>query len=572
MADRLEFALCVVMIAVAWLGIGSERRAWAHDRPAGPAHKTRSAVLARHGMAATSQPLATATAIRILQMGGNAVDAAIAANAVLGVVEPISCGLGGDLFAIVWDAKTQRLYGLNASGRAPAAATIDFFKSKGLGFIPTFGPLSWSVPGCVDGWDQLRKRFGTKPWAELLEPAIAYADAGFPVSEIIAAEWRGAEVHLKAIPTTAACFLPGGHAPKTGSIFRNPGLVRSLKAIAQDGRDAFYRGPIADAIVRYSQSEGGLFSLTDFAEHTSTFVDPVSTNYRGYDIWELPPNGQGIAVLQMLNLLEPFDLKRYGPQSARALHLLIEAKKLAYEDRAKYYADPDFATVPIAALISKPYAEGRRALLKLDRANESPSAGEPIGSDTIYLTVVDRDFNCVSLIQSNFHGFGSHHVPADLGFVIQNRGSLFALDPRHLNRLEPRKRPFHTIIPGFITKDGKSWLCFGLMGGDMQAQGHVQVICNLIDFGMDVQEAGDAPRFRHFGSSEPTGQPAQGGGSVALESGIPPDVRRQLKAKGHRLAAAPGTFGGYQAIRIDLERGVLIGGSDPRKDGAAMGY
>jgi gamma-glutamyltranspeptidase/glutathione hydrolase len=528
--------------------------------------------MARQGMAASSQPLATATAIRILQQGGNAVDAAIAANAVLGVVEPMSCGIGGDLFAIVWDARTKRLYGLNASGRAPLAATIELFKAKGLTSIPAHGPLSWSVPGCVDGWDQLRTRFGTKGWAEILAPAIAYAEIGFPVSEIIAAEWRLAEPDLSAVPTSAACFLPGGHAPESGAVFRNPALVRSLIALTQGGRDAFYRGALAEAIVRYSQSAGGLFAHSDFAQHTSTFVDPVSTNYRGYDVWELPPNGQGIAVLEMLNLLERFDLKKMGARSAQTLHVMIEAKKLAYEDRAKFYADPEFAKVPVAALISKPYAERRRAELSVARANSRPAAGAPEQGDTIYLTVVDRDFNCVSLIQSNFHSFGSFHVPGDLGFVLQNRGCLFALDPTHCNRLEPRKRPFHTIIPGFITKDGRPWLSFGLMGGDMQAQGHAQVICNLIDFGMDVQEAGDAPRFRHFGSSEPTGQRADAGGSVALESEITPEVRRALRAKGHRLVDTPGTFGGYQAIRIDLERGVLVGGSDPRKDGCAIGY
>ncbi len=574
MPPRPAFAWCLVLLVMglAWLGLGEPRRAWAHDRPAGPLHKTRSAVIARQGMAATSQPLATAAALRVLQQGGNAVDAAIAADAVLGVVEPMSCGLGGDLFAIVWDARTKRLTGLNASGRAPAAATIELFRSKGLATIPVHGPMSWSVPGCVDGWDQLRRRFGTKSLAELLAPAIAYAEQGFPVSEIIAAEWHSAETSLREVPSSAACYLPGGHAPERGTVFRNPGLARSLRIIAKEGRDAFYRGPLAEAMVRYSQSVGGLFTHQDFAEHTSTFVEPVSTNYRGYDVWELPPNGQGIAVLQMLNLLEPFDLKAMGAQSAEALHLMIEAKKLAYEDRAKFCADPEFARAPIETLISKPYAGRRRAELKTDRANPHPAPGEPAAAETIYLTVVDRDFNCVSLIQSNFHGFGSYHVPGDLGFALQNRGCLFALDPNHLNRLEPRKRPFHTIIPGFVTKDGQPWLSFGLMGGDMQAQGHVQVLCNLIDFGMDVQEAGDAPRFRHFGSSEPTGQPADGGGSVALESGIPAEVRRRLQAKGHRLVEAPGTFGGYQAIRIDLEHGVLIGGSDPRKDGCAMGY
>ena len=574
MSQRPEvFLFAVITLAsLAWLSLGVGRSARAHDRPSGPLHKSRSAVIARQGMAATSQPLATAAAIRVLQQGGNAIDAAIAANAVLGVVEPMSCGIGGDLFAIVWDAKTKRLTGLNASGRAPGSATIEWFRSKGLTKIPTHGPLSWSVPGCVDGWDHLRRRFGTKGWSELLAPAIEYAELGFPVSEIIAADWHSAEPGLLEVPTSTACFLPGGHAPGVGTVFRNPGLARSLRMIAKDGRDAFYKGDLAEAIVRYSQSTGGLFSHQDFAEHTSTEVAPVSTNYRGYDVWELPPNGQGIAVLQMLNLLEPFDLKSMGPQSAEALHLMIEAKKLAYEDRAKFYADPAFVKAPIATLISKPYADRRRAEIKSNRANTRPIAGEPNQADTIYLTVVDRDFNCVSLIQSNFHGFGSYHVPGHLGFALQNRGCLFALDPNHLNRLEPRKRPFHTIIPGFVTKGGQPWLSFGLMGGDMQAQGHAQVISNMIDFGMDVQQAGDVARFRHSGSSEPTGQPAEGGGSVALESGISAEVRRELCAKGHRLVDAPGGFGGYQAIRIDLEHGVLIGGSDPRKDGCAMGY
>ncbi len=523
-------------------------------------------------MAATSQPLATATAIRVLQQGGNAVDAAIAANAVLGVVEPMSCGIGGDLFAIVWDSKSKKLYGLNASGRSPAAATIELFKSKGYSAIPTHGPLSWSVPGCVDGWDELRKRFGTMAWPELFAPAIDYAENGFPVSEIIAGDWSEAVPSLKKIPSSASCYLPGGTAPTAGTVFRNHDLARSLQIIAGGGRDAFYKGPLTDAIVRYSGSVGGLFALSDFAEHTSTFVEPVSANYRGYDVWELPPNGQGIAALQMLNLLEAYDLKSLGPQSVEALHLMIEAKKLAYEDRAKYYADPAFGPLPVATLISKPYANRRRGEISRERANLHPMPGNPAQADTIYMTVVDGDFNCVSLIQSNFHGFGSHHVPGGLGFVLQNRGCLFALDPGHLNRLEPRKRPFHTIIPAFVTKDGKPWLSFGLMGGDMQAQGHAQVICNMIDFGMDVQEAGDAARFRHFGSSEPTGQPAQAGGSVALESGISAETRRRLEAKGHRLAGSPGSFGGYQAIRIDTERGVLIGGSDPRKDGCAIGY
>jgi gamma-glutamyltranspeptidase/glutathione hydrolase len=523
-------------------------------------------------MAATSQPLATAAAIKMLQDGGNAIDAAIAANAVLGVVEPMSCGLGGDLFAIVWDAKSKKLFGLNASGRAPYSATLELFASKGLKAIPTHGPLSWSVPGCVDGWDELRRKFGTKAWPALLAQATLYADEGFPVSEVIAHDWQSAASELVRIPTSSACFLPGGRAPAVGAIFRNPGLATSLRAIAHDGRDAFYRGPLAQAMVAYSEQAGGLFVRKDFEDHTSTWVEPVSTNYRGYDVWELPPNGQGIATLQMLNLLEHYDLKAMGPQSAESLHLMIEAKKLAYEDRAKYYADPDFSNVPVASLISKEYARVRGKLIDSSHANARPIPGEPGEADTIYLTVVDKDFNAVSLIQSNFAGFGSYHVPGALGFPLQNRGCLFALDPAHANRLAPHKRPFHTIIPGFVTKDGKPWLSFGLMGGDMQAQGHTQVICNMIDFGMDVQEAGDAARFRHMGSSEPTGARAIDGGSVAVESEIGPDVRRALLAKGHRLIDVIGGYGGYQAIRIDLDRGILIGGSDPRKDGCAIGF
>ncbi len=545
---------------------------FAGDRPSGPVNKTRSSVLATHGMAATSQPLATATAIRVLQDGGNAIDAAIAANAVLGVVEPMSCGIGGDLFAIVWDAKTKKLYGLNASGRAPYAATIEFYRSKGFDLIPESGELSWSVPGCVDGWDQLRLKFGTKSWQDLLAPAIGYAEDGFPVSEIIAASWQGAEARLSKIHSSAACLLINGKAPKYGQVFKNPSLGRTLRSIAHDGRDAFYKGEIASSLVGYSKSVGGLFEARDLLDHTSTWVEPVSTNYRGFDVWELPPNGQGIAALQMLNLLEPYDMKKLGPQSAESLHLMIEAKKLAYEDRAKYYTDPEFAKVPVADLISKSYAAKQGKLINPKHANQHPTAGEPKAADTIYLTVVDKDGNAVSLIESNFEGFGSGHVAGSLGFPIQNRGALFALDPAHANRLESHKRPFHTIIPGFVTKDGKPWLSFGLMGGDMQAQGHAQVLVNLIDHGMDVQAAGDAPRFYHMGSSRPTGVKAQGGGTVALESGIGPEVRKALQAKGHKIVEARGSFGGYQAIRIDLENGVLIGGSDPRKDGQAMGY
>ena len=543
-----------------------------HDRPSGPKHKTRSAVIAKNGMAATSQPLATEAAIRVLRQGGNAIDAAIAANAVLGVVEPMSCGMGGDLFAIVWDAKTQKLYGLNASGRMPRKATIAEYQARGEREIPDRGPLSWSVPGCVDGWDQLRQRFGSMPWDRILTPAWEHADQGFPVSEIIASSWRGAEPRLAEIPESARCYLPGGHAPRTGDVFRNPGAARTLKAIMSGGRDAFYRGPIAAEIVKHSEQYRGLFALEDFAEHASVWVDPVSTNYRGFDIWELPPNGQGIAVLQILNLLEPYDLKAMGHNSASALHLMIEAKKLAFEDRAKYYADPDFVKVPVRELISKAYAEERGKSISRERALDRLAPGTPSQGDTIYMTVVDKDRNCVSLIQSIYRGFGSFHVPGDLGFALQNRGSSMSLDSNRANALAPGKRPFHTIIPGFATKGGRPWLSFGVMGGDMQPQGHAQAVCNMIDFGMDPQEAGEAARFCHSGSSTPKGAAAEAGGSVALESGVSEKTRQRLQVLGHVLKDEEDVFGGYQAIQIDWERGVLIGGSDPRKDGAAMGY
>lgn len=548
--------------------------AFASDRPGLPEHKSRSAVCAREGMAATSHPLATAAAIRVLQNGGNAADAAIAANAVLGVVEPMMCGLGGDLFAIVWDAKTRTLHGLNASGRSPSKASLALFREKGLSAIPTHGPLSWSVPGCVDGWERLRERFGTKPFGELLAPAIHYAEDGFPVTEMVSIFWKNAEPALLRVPTSAETFLPDGRAPGFAEIFRNPRLARSLRLIAQGGRDAYYRGPIAVEIVAYSNKVGGLFVQEDFSEHRSTWVEPVSTNYRGYDVWELPPNGQGIAALQMLNVLERYDLKSMGPQSAEALHLMIEAKKLAFEDRAAYYADPEKSKVPVARLISKEYAAERAKLISTDRANDRLEAGRANESETTYLTVVDRDLNCVSLIQSNYSGFGSGHVPGELGFALQNRGCLFALDPSHPNRLEPKKRPFHTIIPAFVTKEGKPWLSFGVMGGDIQPQGHVQILCNLIDWGMDAQAAGDAPRFVHSGSSDPTGGKARDGGLVRLESAIGPAVRRALEAKGHRIAPIDRSafFGGYQGIRIDADRRVLMGGSESRFDGAAMGY
>ncbi len=551
------------------------------DRPPGtrltpqPYKTGRSVVMAPHGMVATSHPLAAGAGLAVLHKGGNAIDAAIAVNATLGVVEPMSCGAGGDLFAIVWDAKTKKLYGLNASGRSPYQATRDVFKKKDLKEVPLYGPLTWTVPGCVDGWDQLRQKFGTMSFGDLLAPAIAYAEDGFPVSEVIAKYWLAAEKRLKKIPESAKVYLPGGKAPRAGDVFKNPALAKTYRAIAKHGRDGFYKGDIAKQIVAYSEKVDGLFSLKDFADHTSTWVDPVSTTYRGYQVWELPPNGQGIAVLEMLNILTGYDLKTMGPESADYWHLFVETKRLAYEDRAKYYADPDFAKIPVLDLISTKYADQRRKLIHMEEAMTKVQAGDPkLGAaDTIYLTVVDKDRNCVSLIQSNFHGFGSQHVPVALGFALQNRGNLFALDEKHMNRLEPHKRPFHTIIPALVTKNGQPWFVFGVMGGDMQAQGHVEVLVNMIDFGMNVQEAGEAPRIEHVGSSTPTGLPADPkGGTVRCEIGIPTAVMEELARRGHQVIAVPRNGGGYQGILIDPKTGMLHGGSEARTDGCAVGY
>ena len=545
-----------------------------YDRPAANPHQSRSVVIARQGMVATSQPLAAQAGLDVLKAGGNAADAAIAANAVIGVTEPMSCGIGGDLFVIYWDARTQKLYGLNASGRSPYALNRSIFAKQELTEIPVSGPLSWSVPGCVDGWDELLRKFGTRQLSELLKPAIEYAEQGFPVSEIIGRSWKAAE-SLRAWPDSARTFLPGGRAPEVGEIFRNPGLAASYRAIAAQGREAFYNGELARKIVEFSEKNGGYFSLRDFTDHRSEWIAPVSTNYRGYDVWELPPNGQGIAALEMLNLLEPHDVRALGPLSAEYLHLLIEAKKLAFADRAKFYTDSAFAKIPVDELIGKPYAARQQKRINLLRAATDVPAGDPLlaHGDTIYLTVVDKDRNCCSFIQSIYFGFGSQVVPGDVGFALQNRGALFALDENHPNRLEPHRRPFHTIIPGFVTKDGKPWLSFGVMGGDMQPQGHVQVLVNMIDFGMNVQEAGDAARIQHFGSQTPTGEPlAPGGGVIGVESGIPADTILALQALGHQVRRAPGSFGGYQAILIDDQHGVLHGGTDPRKDGCAVGY
>jgi len=554
----------------------STARGAGYDRPAANPTQSRSVTVAGHGIVASSSPLASQVGLDILKRGGNAADAAIAANAMNGLVEPMSNGIGGDLFVIYWDNKTQKLYGLNGSGRSPYKLNREVFKQKGLNDIPGTGLLCWSVPGCVQGWEDLRARFGTLPLAEILAPTIKYAEEGFPVSEIIAGYWRGSAAGLQRWPDSAKTFLLDGRAPVEGEMFRNPYLAASLKAIAAEGPAAYYKGSIAQQIVSFSEANGGYFSLKDLADHHSDWVDPVTTNYRGYDVWELPPNGQGIAALQILNLIEPYDVRKMGRGSADWFHLFIEAKKLAFADRATFYADPAFGPLPTAELISKEYAARRGKLLDMKRAATDVPAGDPklVKSDTIYLTVVDKDRNCCSLIQSNFGGFGSYVVPGDVGFVIQNRGSSFALNDTHLNRLEPHKRPFHTIIPAFVTKDGKPWLSYGVMGGDMQAQGHVQILVDLIDFDMNVQEAGDEARVRHDGSATANGDPpAPAGGSVYVEPAVKPEVVAELKARGHKVTTARGGgMGGYQAIQIDGKYGVLRGATEPRKDGVAAGY
>jgi len=544
----------------------------AQDRLTGRDFATRSEVIAQHGMACTSQPLATQVALDILKKGGNAVDAAIAANAVLGLVEPTGSGIGGDLFAIIWDGKTKKLYGLNASGRSPKSLTLDYFKEKGYEKIPSYGPLPVSVPGCVDGWFEMFKKFGSLPMSEILQPVIDYARNGFPVTELIASYWRGGARSLSRYPNIAEIYMPNGKAPQKGEIFKNPYLANTLEKIAKGGRDVFYKGEIAKTIDDFMRKMDGFLFYEDMANHTSEWVDPVSVNYRGYDIWELPPNGQGIAVLQILNILEGFDMTSMGFGSAEYIHHFIEAKKLAFEDRAKYYADPAFQDIPVKKLISEEYASKRRELINPNRAAMRIDAGELEQGNTIYLTVADSEGTMVSLIQSNYRGMGSGMAPDGLGFILQDRGELFSLKEGHFNCYAPGKRPFHTIIPGFITKDGKPWISFGVMGGSMQPQGHVQVVINLVDFGMNLQEAGDALRIRHEGSSQPTGGKMTDGGTVYLESGIPYETIRALLRKGHRIQWTVGGYGGYQAIMWDEKNKVYYGASESRKDGQAAGY
>ncbi len=548
--------------------------AMAADRITGELFATRSEVIAAQGMAATSQPLATQIALDILKRGGSAVDAAIAANAALGLMEPTGNGMGGDLFAIVWDAESQKLHGLNASGRSPMSLTLEEFRERDLDSVPPYGVLPISVPGCVDGWFELHGKFGKLDMKEVLAPAIGYAREGFPVSELIAYYWGLSVPSRQDQPFFLETFTNNGKAPVKGEVWRNEPLARTLEKIAAKGRDEFYSGDLARTIARTVQDAGGFLSYEDLAAHKSEWVEPVSANYRGVDVWELPPNGQGIAALQILNILETFDIAAMGFGSTAYIHTFLEAKKLAFEDRARFYADMDFAEVPVAGLISKEYAAARAGLIDPGRAADRYDAGNPAlyQGDTIYLTTSDSEGNMVSLIQSNYRGMGCGVCPEGLGFGLQDRGELFSLTEGQANTYAPGKRPFHTIIPAFATRNGKPWLSFGVMGGGTQPQAHAQIIVNLVDFGMNLQEAGDAPRILHVGSSEPTGTVMTRGGIVSLESGIDYKVRRDLVEMGHRLQINVGSFGGYQAIMYDGEQGVYYGASESRKDGQAAGY
>ena len=542
----------------------------AYDRITGLDFATRSEVIAVNGMAATSHPLATQTAIGILKNGGNAIDAAIAANAVLGLVEPTGCGIGGDLFAIIWNANEEKLYGLNSSGPAPIEISIEKLNKIGIDKIPAYGPLPVTVPGAVAGWTALHKKFGTLDFEYLFNDAIDYAENGFPVSELVAYYLRRSSKIFSSYPNFKNIWMPSGNTPEKAAIFKNPLLAQNYRDIAKSYGQEFYNGKIANDIVKAVNETGGYFSKTDLSSFSPEWITPVSTNYRGLDIWELPPNGQGIAALQILNILENYNIQKMGFGSAEYIHLFTEAKKIAFEDRAKYYADTKFSDIPVEYLISKEYALERSKLINFKKAAKVFNPGNIENGDTIYLTVADKFGNMISLIQSNYRGMGSGIIPDNSGFMLQDRGEMFSMDKNHRNALEGGKRPFHTIIPAFVTKEGKPYISFGLMGGAMQPQGHAQIIVNLVDFKMNLQEAGDAPRIRHAGSSQPTGETMNDGGYLSLEKKISEEEIKKLKKLGHKIQYDLGGFGGYQAVM--LKDGVYLGASESRKDGHASGY
>ena len=540
------------------------------DRITGEDFTSRSEVIAAHGMVASSHPLATQIGLEILKQGGSAVDAAIAVNAALGLMEPTGNGIGGDLFAIVWDAKSKKLYGLNASGPAPKKLSLEYFQKNNLSEYPEFGPLPVTVPGAVAGWSELHKKFGKLPIDHLFKPTIAYAREGFPVTETIAYYFTLNKQRFQDYPNFKEVWMANGDVPKTGEIFKNPALGNTLETLADKGLSEFYTGDIARITADFIQAQGGFLSYDDLAGYRPEWVQPISTDYRGYEVWELPPNTQGLATLQILNILEGFNLAELGLYSTEYIHLFIEAKKLAFADRAKFYADPRFAKLPIETLLSKDYATKRRQEINPKKAALVDASGLPQHGDTVYLTTADQDGNMVSLIQSNYSGMGSGMTPPDLGFMLQNRGTLFSLDPKHLNVVSGGKRSFHTIIPAFVTKDGNPYISFGVMGGATQPQAQAQVLINIIDFGMNLQEAGDAPRIVHSGSSQPSGSQMKNGGTVSLESTFDEKIRKELVEMGHTLKYEKGSFGGYQAIM--KKNGVYYGASESRKDGQAAGY
>ena len=545
---------------------------YSQDRITGEIFATRSEVIAQNGMVATSHPLASQIGIDILKGGGNAIDAAIAANAALGLMEPTGNGIGGDLFAIIWIEKEKKLYGLNASGRSPENLTLEYFKENNFKSIPAYGPLPVSVPGCVDGWFELHNKFGKIKMRDILNPTIKYAEDGFPVTELVSYYMDVASDNFKDYPNFKETYFIDDSTPKKGQVFKNPDLANTLRTIVKSGKKGFYEGEIAHRIANFVQDQGGFLSYNDLKNHKSEWIEPVSTNYRGFDVWELPPNGQGIAALQILNLLEGYDIRSMGFGSADYIHHFVEAKKIAFADRAKYYADMDFNEIPVEYLISKEYADIRRKDINSENSASTVSPGNIENGDTIYLTTADSEGNMVSLIQSNYRGMGSGMVPKGLGFMLQDRGELFSLDENHFNVYAPKKRPFHTIIPAFITKDGNPFISFGLMGGAMQPQGHAQIVINIIDFDMNLQEAGDAPRIRHQSNQQPTGGEMTDGGELALEKGFDYKQIRELMKKGHSVIYDLGSFGGYQAIMIDYINKVYFGASESRKDGSAIGY